>query len=239
VGFFFNLKISTEYKQQQKLNNTFKFYNLAMSKIIIRLIVLLVTTHLFAQQTPKIDKASEDICKYMKDNKNKSSIKTEKDATSFFAEAFLKVCSKDIEGLLKEGGIKTFDKAGGQQLGYKIGLKLAANCPEYMEIMKPVIDSKIEETTEETASVVANNIVVGYVKEVFTKEYTYINIKNEENKIEKLLWLENFQGAEKVENNPAMLINKRVRIEYTYKEIYNSTTNTFNNEKVITSLSLE
>lgn len=202
--------------------------------LLLSFCALFASAFSFAQKSA-IDRAAIKMCDYIKKDYDTAKPISQSQLSGFFTTAFAKVCSEDLEKLMKEIGEKNFDKEAGKKLGEKIGLKLAMMCPEYMVMIRKSMESEPEKKEQSENDFSIN----GNVESIITTNYTYINVRDESNKVVKLVWLENFEGAEKVNNNPEKLEGKRVYLKYLHKDLYDKRNNSFRTEKVITFLSVD
>jgi hypothetical protein len=212
----------------------FDYMKRIVSQFTLTAVFLLATTVSSFGQKSAVDRAVNKMCDYIKKNQGNQKLETRDDVVQFFGKAFVAVCSNDLEALMAELGFEKFDKETGEKIGVQIGIKLASTCPDYMEMIKLMMGTNTPKAANES-----NVGISGYVESIDKSNYVVINIRNADKKVYKVYWIENFEGAEKLNNNPLIILNRNIKLRYAYKELFNSKDNTFSTEKVITSLSLD
>ncbi len=147
--------------------------------------------------------------------------------------AMLPVFTKHLSDIQEAYGFTELTEENGEKVGQDIGVKLSANCPAFLEI--------ISKNPEATANLISGNKnSTGTVEGIFIKlnksDLSFIELKIPSGKIEKLYWLEYFEGSTDLITNPVKLNNKKVSVSYIEKEIYKSSINEYVKVKIITRL---
>lgn len=174
------------------------------------------------------DTLSEKICDYL--NKHTEvKVTTQKEAEEFFSNAFLEVAMPMLERLMEIEGVESFDYEAGQVIGKKVGIKLAATCPKYLEIMRPVVK---EVNSAETGN------IKGTVTEVAQDTYTYLKIKTADGTFKRVVWLTSFDESESLNNDPQKLVGKKVEIKWTATQLFHYKSKTYAAEKVINGIKI-
>lgn len=174
------------------------------------------------------DTLSEKICDYL--NKHTEvKVTTQKEAEEFFSTAFVEVAMPMLERLMEKEGVESFDYEAGQAIGKKVGIKLAATCPRYMEIMRPVVK---EANSAETGS------IKGTVTEVVQDTYTYLKIKTADGTFKRVVWLTSFDDSESLNNDPQKLVGKKVDVKWTATQLFHYKSKSYAAEKVINGIKI-
>ncbi len=158
-------------------------------------------------------------------------ITSEKEATTFFSQAFMDACAPLLDRLLEAEGVSSFNSESGRKLGEKIGLKLAAMCPKYLEVMHPVIAAHVQDNgNSETGT------LKGTVTEVTQDNYVYLKLKAADGTQKRVVWLTAFDDAETFNNDPQKLIGKKVEVSWKSAQLFHYKSKSFSSEKVISGL---
>lgn len=213
-------------------------------KSIITMLLLALSLGATAQMTKdSLTKAMAlEICKEM-EKKDFSKV-TAEDLDTEIGLAFMPVFSKyekDLKEVFELTDMTDQDKM--RQIGQEVGQKLAMNCPSFVKIItnlqKSSKDDKVEEIREEVKAPVADDLSLsGTFLKILPGEVSSFQVKAANGKIEKILWLEYFEGAYLLTDSPAKLINKKVSVRYVEKEIYNTVKKSYNKVKVAVGIEL-
>jgi hypothetical protein len=130
---------------------------------------------------------------------------------------------------LKARGANPGDPKSLEKVATEVGMRLAADCPAFVEALTRNPDT-IKDFAESKSS--AGN-VSGKLLKIVGGEFTYLQIEDDKGKIEKLWWMEYFDGSNKFLADPQRQLNKIVRVDYVEKEMFNSTLNDYVKVKVI------
>jgi len=200
-----------------------------MKKIVFT-IALCLPFFAFSQQKNIYDTAADKICDYMNKHAD-TKITSEKEATTFFSEAFMDACAPLLDRLMEAEGVTSFDNQSGRKLGEKIGLKLAAMCPKYLEIMHPVIKAQIKDDGNTDTGTLK-----GTVTEVAQDNYTYLKLKTADGIQKRVVWLTAFDEAENFNNDPQKLVGKKIEVTWKAAQLFHFKSKSFSSEKVISGL---
>lgn len=207
-----------------------------------RILLLAFTAFVFSANAQKITKDSllkimcgemcDELTKKAKANKKIESLETE---IGLIMLPSITKHSKEIEDVYGEN---PFEGKIMETVGEDLGGKLAADCPAFLTLF-----TNNSEATAELISGKKSDKVSGTVKGSFVKitntELSFIEIKTSNGKIEKLYWMEYFEGSNDLMNTPLKFNNKNVTAKYVEKEIYKSTLKDYSKIKVITSIALD
>ena len=152
-----------------------------------------------------MDKVANATCEYLQSDEIKSlshddmSVKMGFFLISYYSDHKEKFASEGIVFDLK-------DEKGGEELGYKIGMKMAGVCPETLMLFSD--DDTDDDSAFETF------IVEGELKSISGEDFSYIHIKDLEGKTQKFLWFGNFTGSDKLIEDDNI---KKTKVNITYK----------------------
>ncbi len=149
--------------------------------------------------------------------------------------AMMPVVMKYQEELQTAFGISMEDQSGMEKMGMEIGLQLAKDCPAFLKMFvnNPTALKEIAGGSNTDATVMSIN---GTLQKIVTGDFTYIQVKDASGKIEKLWWMEYFDGSAKLITDATTMVNKQVKVKYTEKEMYNATLKEYIKIKVIKGL---
>lgn len=174
---------------------------------------------------------ANEVCAELSKQKD-SKLKT-KDLATEVGLAMLPIFSNHMSEIQEAYGFTVLNEENGSKVGEDIGGRLAGSCPAFLELL-----SKNPEATANLIS--GNKNSTGSIDGTFIKvtkgDLSYIEVKTASGKIEKLYWLEYFEGSSDLISNPTKFNNKKVTASYTEKEIYKSAINEYVKIKVITGL---
>lgn len=142
---------------------------------------------------------------------------------------------------LKTSGYDMEDQQGMMNMGKEVGMQLAKDCPAFLKmfvnnpgVLKEALDKK-ETIGKEKMEVLPAN-VFGTLVKIVPGDISHIQVKDGTGKIQKLWWMEYFEGSNKLISEPAKFLNKTVQVSYVEKEIYNSTLKDYVKVKIITGI---
>jgi hypothetical protein len=137
----------------------------------------------------------------------------------------------DLERL----GFNLSDSQGAEALGREIAYQLASNCPNFTAAMINNASSVSE--IAKTASVSqSSQSITGKLAGIVNGDFTYLQIEDSKGKIEKLYWMEYFEGANILAVNPQSRIQKTITVNYVEKEIFNSSLKDYLKVKILTGI---
>ena len=132
---------------------------------------------------------------------------------------------------LKSFGINTSDPKSLERLAMDVGMRLVTDCPAFYDAL-----SKNPNTVKDLALSESSSRISGKLLKVVAGEFTHLLIEDPSGKIEKLWWMEYFNGSNALLINPQSQINRSFRFTYVEREIFNSTLKDYVKVKVITRL---
>ena len=107
------------------------------------------------------------------------------------------------------------DQAALQAMGQKVGMKMAATCPETMMKIAQVQSAPAAPGAAEPVSRLEGTVV-----DVQGDEFTFLSVKDAGGRTQKFLWLRYFEGSDAFLSNPKALIGKKVLLSYAPLETF-------------------
>ncbi|MGB5006880.1 MAG: hypothetical protein WBO39_08050 [Ferruginibacter sp.] len=148
--------------------------------------------------------------------------------------AMMPIMVKYQEELQTAFGTGIEDQAGMEKMGMEVGLQLAKDCPAFLKMFagNPAV---IKERAGKNAAAELKT-VNGKLLAIVHGDFSYLQVKDAAGKIEKLWWMEYFEGSGRLITNAGEMLNKDVKVKYSEKEIYNATLKEYIKIKVIAGL---
>ena len=133
---------------------------------------------------------------------------------------------------LKGYGLSLEDPKSLEGLGTEVGMRLATSCPVFVDALtrNPNTIEELANRTSPTKS------ISGKLLKIVSGDFTYLQVEDASGKIEKLWWMEYFEGSNRLLVDAKSQLNRPVRINYTEKDVFNSTLNDYVKIKVITGI---
>ncbi len=149
--------------------------------------------------------------------------------------AMMPIMVKYQEELQTAYGTGIEDQAGMEKMGMEVGLQLAKDCPAFLKMFagNPAV---IKDRAVRNNAAVEMKTINGTLLKIVHGDFSYLQVKDPAGKIEKLWWMEYFEGSGRLITNAGDMLNKDVKVKYTEKEIYNATLKEYIKIKVITGL---
>lgn len=126
-----------------------------------------------------------------------------------------------------DAGIMFDSYESGRKLGEQVGFKMAKICPE---IFHHFINKKTEKLTKNETT----NSTTGHITSITGDDFSFVNLKDENGKTHKFLWLRNFEGSAKLMENSKL--KSKVIIHYKNIECYIPKMNDYYSLKEITKI---
>lgn len=117
--------------------------------------------------------------------------------------------------------------------GETVGIHASRNCPAFLEVIA-IMTSTEDETAaleEEKETVITGEFVSFNSEDFFSG-----NLVEADGREHKLYWMEHFEGAMTLKNNPKKNIKKAVEVSYKEIESYNPKLQDYSSIKVITAI---
>lgn len=191
---------------------------------------LLASTSLFAQRVDDalLKQVTSETCDEL--GKVDFSQKTPNEVKLSLGLSLMKVVGQH-QTELKAFGVSPTDPRSLEGLGVDVGMRLATECPVFLNAL-----TSNPNTIEELVNRGSGGTISGTLLKIVGGEFTCLQIADAKGKIEKVWWMEYFNGSNRLLVDAKSYLNRPVKISYTEKEIYNSTLNDYVKIKVITGI---
>ncbi len=151
--------------------------------------------------------------------------------------AFMPALMKHKDALEKELGGNVTDKSSMEKLGQEIGMLLVTECPAFLKIMSGMDPGAMDKPTKVPVTIGGSATIKGTLLKVLPGELTHLLVKDNKGKTVKIWWMDYFDGSDDMADNPQKMINKKVTVDYTEKEVYNVALKQYIKIKVATGIS--
>ena len=204
-----------------------------MKKYIISCICLLFLSSLASAQVSKdslLKMMSKETCDEIakKDISNKSMEELELE----LGLAMMPVIIKYEKELKSVYNMDFEDEKSMENIGREVGMKLAKDCPVFLKMFMSNPQAMKESMGKESKTL----FISGTLVKIIPGDISHIQVKDASGKIEKLWWMEYFEGSNKLVNESQNHLNKAIKVSYVEKEIYNSTLKDYVKMKIITAV---
>ena len=208
-----------------------------MNKPTYLLIVLLIFTNFsFAQDDEELkDKLFDDIALGTCECLNRKNLDFS-DMEQGTLEMEFGFCVLESYGKLKKEADKLInvsfsDEKSLEQLGIDVALKMMTHCPDYMSVIAGnYAADDFEEGKEDI-------IIVGNITNMQESQFNTIEIMDTDNRTQKVLWLEYFEGDNLI-SDFNKLKKSKVKITCYETELYDPKIKEYRNFKVIKKISV-
>jgi hypothetical protein len=200
--------------------------------LVLAVVFLGISTPLFSQATTRdalVQQLGRETCDEITRMPDVSKMKTPEEVKMSVGLAVAKVLTQH-QNDLKSLGIVITDAKGLEPVARDVGMALALSCPQFIsiltgspELLKPADQS-------------AKGSISGTLRKVVDGDFTYLQVEDAKGKIEKLWWLEYFDGSNKLLADSQGRMNKPIKVNYVEKEMFNSTLKDYVKMKVITGV---
>jgi hypothetical protein len=193
---------------------------------IILLLSICITLPAWAQKAS--DKAVKQSCDCMSkiDMKQEYSI-----IDKAFENCLINAVLSNLTGLTKEYKFDINDDDASEKVGEKLGMKLVQQCPAFIEYAS--MAASHDEDTDKASDNTSYEFSEGTVVDV--KDGDLLAISLEENSGDRRVFYisESFFGGEELLKGIGELINKKLKVGWVNKNLYDSQTKSFKERKVI------
>ncbi len=148
--------------------------------------------------------------------------------------AMLPLFSKYSKQIKEVYGFEMDDQQGFEVIGRDIGMRLAVDCPAFLKLIMNDQEA-VKEINDKVADKKTTK-VSGILLKIVTGDITYFEVKTTAGKTEKVYWLEFFEGSDKLSTE---MLNKKITVSYTEKEVYKSSLKDYSKIKIATSIKTE
>ena len=145
--------------------------------------------------------------------------------------ALIKVMGKH-QGELSAIGVSPSDPKSVEKLATSVGMQLVAECPTFLDALTRNPNAITGLARKETSA----GTISGTLVKVVEGEFTHLQVEDANGRIEKLWWMEYFNGSNILLADAHGQLNKPIKVNYVEREIFNSTLRDYVKVKVITSI---
>jgi hypothetical protein len=150
------------------------------------------------------------------------------------AMAFISAASKH-QSELSTLGINLGQQVDAQKLGAEIGAQMLGECPAaFMSLVKN--PETIKQAAAQQAKTAPSGSITGTLRKIVGGDFSYLQVEDANGKIEKLWWMEYFDGSNTLVSSPVTRLNKSVTVKYVEKEVFNSTLGDYVKIKIVTGI---
>jgi hypothetical protein len=197
---------------------------------------LLFTGASFAQtvQSPQVDvltKIARETCQEIK--KVDFSQKTP-DEMKLALGLPLLAASGRHQDELRAAGYNLSDPKASEKLGADVGAKLLYECPEFTSTM--LQNTKALTDLAQSGKIGGSGAISGTLVKIVGGDFSYLQVEDDKGKVEKLWWMEYFDGSNVLATDPQRRLNKPIKVKFVEKEMFNSTLKDYVKIKVITGI---
>jgi hypothetical protein len=216
-----------------------------MKKITLVLFAALLSFATFAQRSA-LDKVANAACDCINATEISEDMSTS-DAELMLGQCMAPSIMENMDALMKEMKLKEFNQESGYQIGIEVGKKLGAMCPKFIELSIVIarnanaqsVDEEYEESPTEVEEYATEDAEIGVIQGRFVREeggaqrYIVVNVDGME---EKLLWLYWFDGADDIQADPSVYLNREVYVEYMNIDMFDGISRNYIPVKVLVSV---
>ena len=182
-----------------------------MKKYLLILILFFGSINIYSQDKTAIDKIGKETCKYFKKNKKELDNLSRNERVAKLGIKMLSLYDKYKEDLKAEGiEVDISDDSSTEAFGQKVGVSMANHCLDLLLLLS-------EDFSDEEDEINFN--VVGKLKSISGDELSYVSLKDENGKTQKFVWLNNFEGSDKLINTKKFK-NLKVKLSYINVALY-------------------
>lgn len=183
-----------------------------MKKIYIGIILFLVVIQFTNAQETALEKVGKETCEYFSANSEEISKLSAEEKTAKLGLQMLTLYSKYEKELKAEGvTVDLGNERSAEKFGEKIGLQMAKYCPDVLiTLFGDMADD--EEDTE--------FLTEGVLKKIEGDELSVLVVKDDSGKIQKFIWLDNFEGSDVLIEKLDNFKNAKVEVYYKNSEIF-------------------
>ncbi len=123
------------------------------------------------------------------------------------------------------------DEKSLENLGVEVALKMMTHCSDFMmKLAGDYAADELEATKEDV-------VIVGKITNIQESQFNIVEIRDTGNRVQKLLWLEYFEGGN-LFDDLGKLKKKKVKVTYIEKELYDPKIDDYRNFKIIKKIAL-
>ena len=134
---------------------------------------------------------------------------------------------------LMASGINMTDPIVGKAFGSRLAMQLVGQCPAFFMALarNPDLMQAVNAASNSPAGTIS-----GILRKIVGGDFSYLQVEDTKGKIEKLWWMEYFQGSKTLLTDPDSRLNKPITAKYIEREVFNSTLGDYVKIKIITGI---
>jgi hypothetical protein len=190
-----------------------------MKKKMLMICLLVICQQAFSQKSPKDSLTklmAADICKEIA--ANEATLKSSTNWEMDLGLLMLPVYSNYADALEKVMPGFTMDGPGVESLSKEIGTSLGLGCPAFLKLITSN-KGKLQELVRDRDND-EEKTLTGVLQKVESNEFTSVHIKMPNGKVEKVWWMEYFNGANSLLEKGRL--NKEITIHYKEQDVFNA-----------------
>ena len=194
--------------------------------------IFIIATTAFAQDKNDAMKTAADTICHCLDRIKTAELAPEK-VKELAMECFTTSAMDHYVKLAEERGIDIMDQEAMRKLGIEVGKELLKmKCGSYLKV-SAIMAGKDDDSQEGSKT----EMLQAKLARVDNKDFTYLILKDNNNKEHSFLWFEYFAGSEKFTGGKLNnFIGKRLKVSWMEKEVYLPKANGYFKIKQITGL---
>ncbi|MCH2031995.1 MAG: hypothetical protein MK202_03140 [Tenacibaculum sp.] len=202
-----------------------------MLKRISTLLIALLSFGNIVAQDSALDKMAMEICEYFNKNEKEFKGMSTSDLTAKLGVQMVQTYLKYKDELAKEGinYDLTKGRSEGEKMGAKVGVSMIKFCPDVL--MAIAGDEEYEDENE-----VVELYLEGTLKKVSGEDLYVVELKDTDGKIQKFVWLTNFEGSDRLIDLGNDVKGTKVGVSYTNLEYFSPKLKEYIVRKKITRL---
>lgn len=203
-----------------------------MKKILLVFVAMLGISNIVAQETA-LDNLSSEICEYFNNHKEEINKMSYDEKIAKFGMKVLSSYIEHKDALEKEGITFDLTKGGeeGKRLGELIGFNMVKYCPEFMMALGK---EHLEKGAVDESNVAKS--IRGKIKRIEGEELYFLELKDVEGRIQKFMWLTNFEGSDELIGFDDKSKGKQVKLFFENVELFSPKLKEYIVRKKITKL---
>ena len=200
---------------------------------LLSLAFLMISTPLFAQTSKDvvIKQVTKETCDEL--SKADFSNKSTNEFKLALGLALVKVVAAH-QAELKTIGVSVSEPQSLEKIGNDVGVQLVTTCPSFLAALTENPNTVKELLDNDRAS--TKGSISGKLVKVVSGDFTHLQIEDLKGKVERVWWLEYFDGSNKLMTDPQGQLNKVIKVDYVEREMFNSTLKDYVKIKVITGI---
>ena len=205
-----------------------------MKKVLFVLLLLLVTK-IQAQEESALDKVARETCEYFEGRDEEFKTMSANEIIGEFGIKMVELYLENKDAFDKEGLIFDLSKGAseGERLGEMVGLKMVTYCPSFLMVLAS--NEEVQEIIDEPDAPV-RVMTSGKIKKLYGDEINFLEVKGNDGKTQKFVWLTNFEGSDELLSVYDNVKGKKVNVTYENIEFFSPKLKEYITRKKITKI---